>query len=117
MQPCRERDHKALTKGQIIHLDRYQILHYQWRALDVNPRFKIFAIPGGRVGPTGSAGIFWVIYWLRANGVKAQIVFIMDNGEEFYIPRVLHMKSEVDLLDEVTGYWHSTPQYNTQRKG
>jgi len=35
------RDQKALTKEQIIHLDRYQIPNYQWGALDVNTRFKI----------------------------------------------------------------------------
>ena len=35
------RDQKALSKEQIIHLDRYQIPNYQWGALDVNSRFKL----------------------------------------------------------------------------
>ena len=37
------RDHKALTREQIIHLDRYNIPNYQWSALDVNSRFKLIA--------------------------------------------------------------------------
>jgi putative transposase len=37
------RDHKALSREQIIHLDRYDIPNYQWSALDVNSRFKLIA--------------------------------------------------------------------------
>ena len=33
------RDHKALSREQIIHLDRYNIPNYQWSALDVCSRF------------------------------------------------------------------------------
>jgi hypothetical protein len=34
-------DHKALSREQIIHLDRCQIPNFQWGALDVNTRFKM----------------------------------------------------------------------------
>jgi len=34
-------DRNALTREQIIHLDRYTIPNYQWGALDVNSRFKL----------------------------------------------------------------------------
>jgi hypothetical protein len=37
------RDHKALTKEQLVHLDQYNIPNYQWSALDVNSRFKLIA--------------------------------------------------------------------------
>ena len=37
------RDQKALSREQIIHLDRYNIPNYQWGALDVNSRFKLIA--------------------------------------------------------------------------
>jgi len=130
------RDQKALTKEQIIHLDTYQIPNYQWGALDVNSRFKLIGY---------SREKSWT------NGVKSQIVFTVDNGEEFggkswmkvrelrkliggfgcrliqnhkghceenahiershrtddeefYIPRVLQIKSEPELLNEAMGY-------------
>jgi len=35
------RDHKALSKEQIIHLDRYDIPNYQWSALDVSSRWRL----------------------------------------------------------------------------
>jgi hypothetical protein len=35
------RDQKALTKEQIIHLDRFDIPNYQWSAVDVASRFKL----------------------------------------------------------------------------
>jgi len=37
------RDQKALTKEQIIHLDRCAIPNYQWGAMDVNSPFKLIA--------------------------------------------------------------------------
>jgi hypothetical protein len=37
------RDRKALSKEQIIHLDRCGIPNYQWSALDVHSRFKLLA--------------------------------------------------------------------------
>ncbi len=37
------RDQKALTKKQIIYLDKCAIPNYQWGALDVNSRFKLIA--------------------------------------------------------------------------
>ena len=162
------RDHKALSKEQIIHLDRYQIPNYQWGALDVNSRFKMIGYSREKSWTNGLCWYLWVISWLRSHGVKAQIVFTVDNGEEFggkswikvrelrklisgfgcrliqnhkghaeenahlershltddeefYIPRVLHMKSEADLLDEATGYiyyydnirGHSSLDYST----
>jgi len=77
------RDHKALTKKQIIHLDRYNIPNYQWGALDVNSRFKLIAYSREKSWTNGLCFYLWVISWLRAYGVKAKIVFTVDNGEEF----------------------------------
>ena len=145
------RDHKALSKEQIIHLDHYQIPNYQWGALDVNSRFKLIGYSREKSWTNGLCWYLWVISWLRTHGVKAQIVFTVDNGEEFggkswikvrdlrklisgfgcrliqnhkghceenahlershrtddeefYIPRVLQIKSEADLLNEAMGY-------------
>ncbi len=162
------RDHKALSKEQIIHLDRYQIPNYQWGALDVNSRFKMIGYSREKSWTNGLCWYLWVISWLRSHGVKSQVVFTVDNGEEFggkswmkvrdlrklisgfgcrliqnhkghaeenahlershltddeefYIPRVLHMRSEADLLDEAMGYiyyydnlrGHSSLNYST----
>ena len=145
------RDHKALTKEQIIHLDRYNIPNYQWSALDVNSRFKLIAYSREKSWTNGLCWYLWVISWLRSHGVKSSIVFTVDNGEEFggkswlkvrelrklisgfgcrliqnhkghceenahlershrtdddefYIPRVMAIKSEADLLHEAMGY-------------
>jgi len=162
------RDRKALTREQIIHLDRYQIPNYQWGALDVNTRFKMIGYSREKSWTNGLCWYLWVISWLRSHGVKSQIVFTVDNGEEFggkswmkardlrkliggfgcrliqnhkghaeenahlershrtddeefYIPRVLHIKSEADLLEEGMGYiyyydnvrGHSSHNYQT----
>jgi transposase-like protein len=162
------RDHKALTKEQIIHLDHYQIPNYQWGALDVNSRFKMIGYSREKSWTNGLCWYLWVISWLRSHGVKSQIVFTVDNGEEFggknwmkvrelrkliggfscrliqnhkghceenahlershrtddeefYIPRVLQLKSEKDLLNEALGYiyyydnlrGHSSLNYQT----
>jgi transposase-like protein len=162
------RDHKALSKEQMIHLDRYRIPNYQWGALDVNSRFKMIGYSREKSWTNGLCWYLWVISWLRSHGVKSQIVFTVDNGEEFggkswlkvrdlrklisgfgcrliqnhkghceenahlershltddeefYIPRVLHMRSEADLLDEAMGYiyyydnvrGHSSLNYQT----
>ncbi len=145
------RDHKALSKEQIIHLDRYQIPNYQWGALDVNSRFKLIGYSREKSWTNGLCWYLWVISWLRSHGVKAQMVFTVDNGEEFggkswmkvrdlrklisgfgcrliqnhkghceenahlershrtddeefYIPRVMNIKSEAQLLEEAMGY-------------
>lgn len=51
------RDHKALTREQIIHLDKYGIPNYQWSALDVNSRFNGSSPGCGRMAlmPTSSS--------------------------------------------------------------
>ena len=145
------RDYKALSKEQIIHLDRYNIPNFQWGALDVNSRFKMIGYSREKTWTNGLCWYLWVISWLRSHGVKSQIVFTVDNGEEFggkswmkvrelrkliggfgcrliqnhkghceenahlershrtddeefYIPRVLRIKSEADLLNEAMGY-------------
>ena len=77
------RDHKALTREQIIHLDRYDIPNYQWSALDVNSRFKLIAFSREKSWTNGLCWYLWVISWLRSHGVKSSIVFTVDNGEEF----------------------------------
>nr|MBC7245905.1 transposase [Chloroflexota bacterium] len=77
------RDHKALTKEQIIHLDQCQIPNYQWSALEVNSRFKLMAYSREKSWTNGLCWYLWVVAWLRSHGVKSEIVFTVDNGEEF----------------------------------
>lgn len=77
------RDHKALTRQQILHLDRYQIPNFQWGALDVASRFKIIAYSRERSWTNGLCFYLWTIAWLRSHGVRAQIIFTVDHGEEF----------------------------------
>ena len=77
------RDQKALTKEQIIHLDRCGIPNYQWGALDVNSRFKIIAYSREKSWTNGLCFYLWVVSWLRSHGVTVEIVFTVDNGEEF----------------------------------
>jgi len=77
------RDRKALSREQIIHLDRYDIPNYQWSALDVNSRFKLIAYSREKSWTNGLGWYLWVISWLRSYGVKSTIVFTVDNGEEF----------------------------------
>ncbi len=77
------RDQKALTREQILHLDRFAIPNYQWSALDVNSRFKLIAYSRERSWTNGLCFYLWVIAWLRSHGVTAHIVFTVDNGEEF----------------------------------
>jgi transposase-like protein len=145
------RDQKALSKEQIIHLDHCNIPNYQWGALDVNSRFKLIGYSREKSWTNGLCWYLWVISWLRSHGVKTQIVFTVDNGEEFggkswikvrelrkliggfgcrliqnhkghceenahlershrtdddefYIPRVMRIGSEAELLDEAMGY-------------
>jgi transposase-like protein len=77
------RDQKALSKAQIIHLDRCQIPNFQWGAIDVNTRFKMIGYSRERTWTNGLCWYLWVISWLRSHGVKSQIAFTVDNGEEF----------------------------------
>lgn len=77
------RDQKALSKAQIIHLDRHAIPNYQWGALDVNSRFKLIAYSREKSWTNGLCFYLWVISWLRSHGVTAEVVFTVDNGEEF----------------------------------
>jgi putative transposase len=154
------RDQKALSKEQIVHLDRFQIPNYQWDALDVNSRFKLMAYSREKSWTNGLCFYLWAIAWLRSHGVSAEIVFTVDNGEEFggkswmkvkdlrkliagfgckliqnhkghpeenahlershrtdddefYIPRVLAIRSEADLLSESLGYLY---YYNNLRE-
>ena len=154
------RDRKALTKKQMIHLDQCQIPNYQWSALDVNSRFKLIAYSREKTWTNGLCWYLWVISWLRSQGVKTEIVFTVDHGEEFggqswwkvrelrklikgfgcrliqnhkghceenahvershrtdddefYIPRVSHINSKQQLLDEAMGYIY---YYNNVRE-
>jgi len=77
------RDHKALTKEQLIHLDRYSIPNYQWGALDVNSRFKLIAYSREKTWTNDLCFYLWTISWLRRHGVTATIIFTVDHGEEF----------------------------------
>jgi len=77
------RDQKALTKEQIIHLDRHNIPNYQWSALDVNSRFRLIAYSREKTWTNGLCFYLWAISWLRSNGVNVTIAFTVDHGEEF----------------------------------
>jgi transposase len=154
------RDQKALTKEQIIHLDRYGIPNYQFGALDVNSRFKLIAYAREKSWTNGLCWFLFATSYLRSHGVTTEIVFTVDHGEElggkswlkiaelrkllrgfgarliqnhkghceenahlershrtdddeFYIPRVLKIKNEDDLLDEALGYMY---YYNNVRE-
>lgn len=154
------RDQKALTRAQIIHLDAYEIPNYQWGALDVASRFKLIGYSREKSWTNGLCWYLWVISWLRSHGVTCEIVFTVDNGEEFggkswfkvqelrklirgfgcrliqnhkahpeenahlershrtddeefYITRVLSIKSEEDLVQEAFNYIY---YYNAVRE-
>ena len=77
------RDHKALTKEQLLHLDRYAIPNYQWGALDVHSRFKLLAYSREKSWTNGLCFYLWTVSWLRSHGVTATITFTVDHGEEF----------------------------------
>ena len=77
------RDQKALSKKQIIHLDKYDIPNYQWGALDVTSRFKLIGYSREKSWSNGLLWYLWVISWLRKHGVTEKIIFTVDNGEEF----------------------------------
>jgi transposase len=92
------RDQKALTKQQIIHLDRCAIPNYQWGAMDVNSRFKLIAYSRERSWTNGLCFYLWVVSWLRSHGVTAEITFTVDNGEEFGGKSCLKVKELRKLL-------------------
>jgi transposase InsO family protein len=77
------RDQKALSREQIIHLDAHDIPNYQWSALDVTSRFKLIGYSREKTWTNGLCWYLWVISWLRSHGVRTQILFTVDNGEEF----------------------------------
>lgn len=77
------RDHKALSREQIIHLDAHDIPNFQWSALEVTSRLKLIGYSRERSWTNGLCWYLWVISWLRSHGVKTQILFTVDNGEEF----------------------------------
>ena len=77
------RDQKALSAEQMIHLDVYDIPNYQWSAMDVTSRFKLIGYSREKSWTNGLCWYLWVISWLRSHGVKAKILFTVDNGEEF----------------------------------
>ena len=77
------RDRKALSKDQIFHLDCFDVPNYQWGAIDVNSRFKLIGYSREKTWTNGLFWYLWVISWLRTHGVENEIVFTVDNGEEF----------------------------------
>lgn len=77
------RDRKALSRDQIFHLDCHDVPNYQWGAIDVNSRFKLIGYSREKTWTNGLFWYLWVISWLRTHGVTNEIVFTVDNGEEF----------------------------------
>jgi len=67
----------------MIHLDQHHIPNYQWSAIEVNSRFKMIAYSREKSWTNGLYWYLWVISWLRFHGVKCEIVFTVDHGEEF----------------------------------
>jgi hypothetical protein len=55
------RDQEALSKKQIIHLDKCAIPNYQWGALDVNSRFKLITYSREKSWTKGLCFYLWVI--------------------------------------------------------
>jgi transposase len=55
------RDQKALTKAQILHLDRHKVPNYQWDAIDVNSRFKLMAYSREKTWTNGLCFYLWLI--------------------------------------------------------
>ena len=76
------RDHKALSKQQLMHLDTCNVPNYQWSALDVSSRFKLIAYSSERTWTNGLCFFLWVTSYLRSHGVTCEIVYTVDNGEE-----------------------------------
>lgn len=77
------RDHKAHSRDQIAHRDRYGIPNFQWGALDVTSRFKLLAYSQERTWTNGLCFYLWTIAWLRSHGVTTKIISTVDHGEEF----------------------------------
>ena len=92
------RDKKALSKDQMIHLDKFNIPNYQWSALDVNSRFKLIAYSREKSWTNGLMFFLWITSWLRSYGVKCEIVYTVDNGEEFGGKSWLKVKELKKLL-------------------
>ena len=51
--------------------------------MDVNSRFKLIAFSREPSWTNGLCFCMWVISWLGSHGVTVEIVFTVDNGEEF----------------------------------
>jgi len=116
------RDHKALSKAQMIHLDHYDTPNYQWSAMDVNSRFKMIAYSRGKS-------------WMKVKELRKLIAAFdcrliqnhkghceenahlershRTDDEEFYIPRTFKLCSDDPLLDESMGYIY---YYNNVRE-
>jgi transposase len=76
-------DQKALSLEQITHIQQRDLPLYQWGALDVNSRFKLIAYSKEKSWTNGLTWFLWVTSWLRSHGVKGEIVYTVDHGEEF----------------------------------
>jgi len=72
--------------------------------MDVNSRSKLIAYSKEKTWTNGLCFYLWVISYLRSHRVTSEIVFTVDNGEEFYIPRTFKIKSENDLIQEGFNY-------------
>ncbi len=103
------RNQKALTREQIIHLDRYRIPNYQWGLLDVNSRFELIGYSEEKRWTNGLCWYLRVISWLRTHGVKSQIVFTVDNGEESGGKSWMKVR---ELRKLIAGHWEPPPWFS-----
>lgn len=76
-------DQKALSMNQITHIHAHNLPLYQWGALDVNSRFKLIAYSQEKTWTNGLTWFLWVTSWIRSHGVRGEIVYTVDHGEEF----------------------------------
>lgn len=76
-------DQKALSMKQINHIFACDLPIYQWGALDVNSRFKLIAYSSEKTWTNGLTWFLWVTSWLRSHGVRGEIIYTVDHGEEF----------------------------------
>jgi len=91
-------DQKALSRDQIDHIYAHKLPLYQWSALDVNSRFKLIAYSDEKSWTNGLVWYLWITSWLRSHGVTSEIVYTVDNGEEFGGKSFMKMKELRKLL-------------------
>ena len=76
-------DRDTLQEACITHASKINIPPYQWTAIDVKTRLRFLSYSYEKSFTNGLIFMLSVIYFLRAFGVKHEIILQTDNGEEF----------------------------------